>query len=123
MKRIIAIIIIIFLIITFSGCINNDDNGNEEDNEKIFSLWYSTESDIEENVTIIINTNGIEIFNETIVPQKGYKIYSEKSTGNVYYVKAIWNNNVSQTEFEPIGTKTLFLVIREGNIRFQVVQD
>ena len=120
MKKIIVIIILIFLIITSLGCINTDDNG---DKEKYFSLWYSTSSDIEENVTIIIRTNGIEVFNETIIPQEGQKIYEEKSTGKVYYVKAIWNNNVSETEFEPGGTKTLYLVIRKGNMSFKVAQD
>lgn len=120
MKYKILLILIIFLIIVLSGCINNqknDNNKNDLNDEIYFLLTYSTESDIEENVTIIIKKGSTEILNQTLKPERGYEIYREKANGEEYNVKAIWNNRTSELSFKPKGNNTLFLIIRNNELR------
>ncbi|MCK5561652.1 MAG: hypothetical protein KAJ51_13705 [Thermoplasmata archaeon] len=120
-STLVMIIIILMSLIMFIGCLGNDNGKN--DSQIYFLLSYSTSSDIEDNVTVIISTNNIEVFNDTIIPQKGSEIYREKASGNSYNVIAIWNNNITKMNFEPSGLNSLSLSIRNQQIELQEITD
>jgi hypothetical protein len=119
-----TLLIIIFILMTliiFNGCLDDDNEIN--DNQIYFLLSYSTSSDIEDNVTVIITTINVEVFNKTIIPQKGREIYREKASESSYEVIAIWNHNITKIDFEPHGQNALSLSINNQNIQLQEITD
>ena len=113
---VLAIFIICFIVFMYG----QKDNG---EGEPFFYLSYSTSSDVEESIQVIIDTNGIEVFNATLIPEKGRPIYHEEAQGDIYHVKVIWNDTVSQMDFRPNGLNTLSLSIRNGIIGLKEITD
>lgn len=114
-------ILLIILILALSGCIVIRDE--EERKPVYFLLTYSTSSDIEDNVSIAITTNNVEVFNQTIIPTTGSRIYREEASGYQYHVTAVWNNKTAEADFKPDGYNTLFLTIRNNNIELQEITE
>lgn len=114
------IISIIFLfILSFSGCLNDD----ESKNEIYFSIYYSSSSNENETFNLTIITNNIEVFNETVTPKPGHKIYNEKASGYEYFIKVRWNYKTSEISFTPNGQNTVSIEIVNGNIGLQEITD
>lgn len=115
------IIIIILFTISLTGCFSDEENGGSD--RIYFLLYYSKNSNIEKNVSVLIITKNIEVFNRTIDPTLGSEIYREKASGAEYSVIADWNNNRAGIEFVPDGSNALSLIVRNNYIELQEITD
>ncbi|MCU0798873.1 MAG: hypothetical protein MUC62_04295 [Candidatus Thermoplasmatota archaeon] len=121
MKKQLVIFFAIICIVTFIiGCLNEKDNNtnpNEETTETYFN-FYSSSSTIDDNVSIVIITKNITVFNDTLKLNKGEKIYQEIASGELYIIKIFWKGNLTEKEFLPTGYNSIFLIINNYEITF-----
>ena len=115
------LIVILLFTISFTGCFSDDDNRGS--NQIYFILYYSKNSNIEENVSVLIETQRIEVFNKTINPTIGSEIYREKASGAEYTVIVDYNENREGIEFIPNGLNHLSLIVRTNSIELQEISD
>lgn len=116
MKKIvkISIFVVLIIIVVISSFYFFMRQGN--DDTVFFNLYFKTTTDIEENITVVIQKNGIELFNQTLNSSKGKSIFNEEVKYGNYDIFVYWKNQTAQYNFSPQGYNSLSLSIKGDNI-------
>lgn len=117
-KRIMAVVIllIISLLISFTFWYNV----SKDNNEPYFWLCFANETpgEFNDEITVIIETNGTIVYNQTFVPVSYQVIYQENSSGYSYHVEILWNNTSINIDYLPLDPTNnhIWLIYKDSQL-------